>query len=55
MNTAIAAAINGSRANAFTVADETKLDSLPTFTRYANEAAVPANVPSGTIAWFPEA
>jgi len=55
MNTAIAAAINSSRANAFTTQDETKLDSLPTFTRYANEAAVPANVPSGTIGWFPEA
>ena len=29
-------------------------DAGPTFTRYANEAALPATVPANTIAWYPE-
>lgn len=35
----------------------TRIDNLviPTFTRYANEAALPSTVPANTIAWFPEA
>ena len=33
-----------------------KLSNAPqtTFTRYANEAALPAIVPAGTVAWVPE-
>ena len=28
--------------------------TIPTFTRYANEAALPSTVPANTIAWYPE-
>ena len=36
-----------------TLADVRAILNIPSFTRYASEAALPARVPDGVVAWVP--